>query len=178
MHQDSSRVFRRTTEGGGSPRYRFCVSYTSVDLLLHAFSLLHTRSHVHTLLYRVLLVTAPTKDPSIFPQSRRKFSLRARLAYISHCTGCAFCVPGTIIASYIKSPYTHAIKPFFSRTPRRPTRSSLFLFVPHHTLRILGNVRALLLRASLRYALSTGGIHACRETISITCQADILTQDH
>lgn len=66
--------------------------------------LLVTRSHVHTLLYRVLLVTAPTKDPSIFPQSRRKFLLRARLAYISHCTGCAFCVPGTIIASYIKSP--------------------------------------------------------------------------
>lgn len=42
--------------------------------------LLVTGSHVRTLLHRVLLVTAPTKDPSIFPQSRRKFSPRLYLS--------------------------------------------------------------------------------------------------
>lgn len=110
--------------------------------------LLVTGSHVHTLLHRVLHVTSPTKDPSIFPQSRRKFSPLARPspAYISHCSaGCAFCVPGTIIAreatSNVKSLCTRD-KAFLLSLRRAfaTTRSSLFLFVHLLTLRILGDV--------------------------------------
>jgi len=59
-----------------------------------------------TLLHRVLLVTAPTKDPSIFPQSRRKFSRRTLVSLISLIVPGASFEPGTIIAGYIKSLYT------------------------------------------------------------------------
>lgn len=97
-HKDSSHkyaqesrpwcVFRQTAEGGSSLPIP-CILYERRSLV--ARLLLVTGSHVRTWLHRVLLVTAPTKDPSIFSQSRRKFSPRARLAYISHCTGCVFC---------------------------------------------------------------------------------------
>lgn len=86
-----------------APRYRFRVR---APISCCAPSPCYGIACTCTLLHRVLLVTAPTKDPSIFPQSRRKFSRRAPVLLISLIVPGASFVPGTIIAGYIKSLYT------------------------------------------------------------------------
>lgn len=122
-------VFRQQPKAVGSPRYRFRVSYTDGRRSLVARDPSPCYGIACTLLHRVL-VTAPTKDPSIFPQSRRKFSSRL---YPLIVPDAPFVYRAQLSPELHKvPPYTHAIKPFFSRTPRRSTRSSLFLFVPHH----------------------------------------------
>jgi len=113
-----------------TPRYRFRVPSIRTLRSLVARLLLVTGSHV-------LCCTVS------FSSRRRQRTLqfspnhvgnflapRACLAYISHCTRRVFCIGYNYRQSH-KVPI-HAIKPFFSRTPRHPTRSSLFLFVPPH----------------------------------------------
>lgn len=94
--------------------------------------LLVTRSHVHVLCCTVSFSSRRRQRTLQFsPNHVGNFlAPRACLAYILHCTRRVFCT-GYNYRQLHKVPI-HAIKPFFSRTPRCPTRSSLFLFVPPH----------------------------------------------
>lgn len=149
--------------------------------------------------YRVLLVTAPTKDPSIFPQSRRKLAASRSPRFISHCTGSAPFVPLAQLSprhTHGKRLRTRDIKPFFPRpgsgegwveqgrwAPAVQRDARCFLFACLLTSRILGvrtytyvsRCHALRADAGTRIVRADrrGARLACRcETISITCQEE------